>query len=189
MATLISAIEMADDIKPNAFGNETKTAWINEAEGIIQSEVMLIATEDITTYDYERDANTELIARPPYDKLYYMYLLAMIDFANGEYDRYGNSMAMFNSALNDFTAWYSMRYSPADGCAVKRGYYITAYGIAVKHGFYGTEDEWLESLKPVTDGEMDDSSENAVQNKVIKAYIDARIEELAGLVNGGGDGT
>lgn len=28
-------------------------------------------------------------------------------------------------------------------------YYLSAYGLALKHGFRGTEEEWLESLKPV----------------------------------------
>ena len=31
---------------------------------------------------------------------------------------------------------------------------ITAYDIAVKHGFEGTEEEWLESLKSVTDEQV-----------------------------------
>ena len=31
---------------------------------------------------------------------------------------------------------------------------ITAYDIAVKHGFEGTEEEWLESLKAVTDEQI-----------------------------------
>ena len=40
--TLDSCIQSVDEIKPNAFSNETKTKWINEVEGMVQTEVFLI---------------------------------------------------------------------------------------------------------------------------------------------------
>lgn len=39
---------------------------------------------------------------PPYDRVYWLYLTAMLHFADGEYDRYQNSMALFNSAYGDY---------------------------------------------------------------------------------------
>ena len=41
MATLSGVITQVDDIKPNAFSNDTKTAWLNECEGLVQTEVFL----------------------------------------------------------------------------------------------------------------------------------------------------
>lgn len=41
MATLKSVIDMVDEIKPNAFSNEAKTQWLNECEGLVQTEVLL----------------------------------------------------------------------------------------------------------------------------------------------------
>lgn len=55
-----------------------------------------------------------LLAPPPFDRLYRLYLLAMIHFANGEYSRYQNSMALFNAAMGDFARWYARVYAPAD---------------------------------------------------------------------------
>ena len=97
MATVSSVITRVDDIKPNAFTNETKTQWLNEVEGMVQTEVFLWASEQIITYDYATNADTELLVQPPHDKLYWAYLTAMIDFANGAYNKYQNTMQMFNS--------------------------------------------------------------------------------------------
>ncbi len=144
---LRNLLDYVDDIKPNAFSNETKTAWINEVEGMVQTEVMLLAIEDVVTYTYAEHANTELLAKPPHDKIYGAYLCAMIDFANGEYNKYSNTMQMFNAYYGEYMRWYAQRYRPADEVAVFKGYYLSAYSLALKHGFVGTEDEWLASLK------------------------------------------
>ena len=50
MATLQSVLEMIDSIKPNAFSDEAKTAWVNEVEGLVQTEVFLLAVEDVVQY-------------------------------------------------------------------------------------------------------------------------------------------
>ena len=50
----------------------------------------------------------------PYDRLYLSYLYAMIDFANGEYNKYQNSMQMFNGEFSEFMRWFAGRYFPAD---------------------------------------------------------------------------
>lgn len=114
MATLSGVIQMVDDIKPNAFSNETKTAWINEVEGMVQTQVLLWASEQILTYTYEDDQDKQLLVSPPHDKLYWTYLAAMIDFANGEYNKYQNTMQLFNSCFGEFVRWFAANYRPAD---------------------------------------------------------------------------
>ena len=145
--TLYQAINMVDDIKPNAFSDETKTAWLNECEGMVQTEVLLLSPADIIVYRYDRDHDAELLAKAPHDKIYWMYLAAMVDFGNGEYNKYANTMQLFNAAFAEYQSWYALHYRPADGEAEELGYYISAYAIAVKHGYSGTEEEWLESLR------------------------------------------
>ena len=115
MATVSSVITRVDDIKPNAFSNETKTQWLNEVEGMVQTEVFLWASEQIITYDYATNADTELLVQPPHDKLYWAYLTAMIDFANGEYNKYQNSMEMYNEYYRNFVRWFANTYKPAQG--------------------------------------------------------------------------
>lgn len=145
---LHEVIKNADNLKPNVFSNEVKTAWINEIEGTVQLEVLLLNIVDVKQYDYSQDV--ELIVAPPHDKLYLYYLLAMIDFAHGEYSNYSNTMEMFNQKYKEYQRWYAMRYRPADGRMENYGYYLSAYAIAVKHGFVGSEEKWLETLHGAT---------------------------------------
>lgn len=112
--TLREAIEFADDRKPNAFSERQKTLWLSDCEGKVQSEVFLVAPEDIFTYRWPENQDTELLVRPPYEKLYLSYLCAMIDFWNGEYGKYQNTLQLFNSDLSDFIRWFTDVYRPAD---------------------------------------------------------------------------
>lgn len=111
---LSEVIDRVDAIKPNAFDNDAKTMWINECEGMVQTEVFLLATEEIITYTYADDESAELLVRPPHDKLYISYLMAMIDFANGEYNKYQNTMQLFNAQFSEFMRWFAQNYRPAD---------------------------------------------------------------------------
>lgn len=112
--TLKEVIDMVDVIKPNAFDEDTKTVWINEVEGYVQTEVMLLALDDVITYTWDTDKNKELLVRPPHTKIYWTYLCAMIDFANGEYSKYQNTSQMYNEFMGEFTRWFARTYRPAD---------------------------------------------------------------------------
>ena len=108
-------IEQVRDIKPCAFSDETLTEWVNEVEGYVQTRVMLLdPVTCLIRYDWEENQDTELLVLPPHDKLYRSYLMAMIDFANGEYDRYENSMTLYNAQLTEYVKWFVERYHPAD---------------------------------------------------------------------------
>lgn len=112
--TLQRAIAMADMMKPNAFTPTEKTQWINDCEGKVQLEVFLLASEEVVQYDWETDRSTTLLVRPPHDKLYVSFLAAMIDYWNGEYNKYQNTMTMFNSQWAEFMRWFALNYRPAD---------------------------------------------------------------------------
>ena len=112
--TLSQVIQAVDEVKPNAFSNETKTAWLSEAEGMVQTQILLWASEEIITYDYGADKDAELLVQPPHDKLYPAYLEARIDYANGEYNKYQNTMQMFNEFFSEFMRWFALTYRPAD---------------------------------------------------------------------------
>ena len=53
--TVSQVIQAVDEVKPNAFSNEEKTRWLNEVEGMVQTEVLLFASEEVITYSYEQD--------------------------------------------------------------------------------------------------------------------------------------
>lgn len=150
-------LAFVDSTKPNAFPSSTKIAWINEVEGMIWCDVMLLSPLEFNEHKYDEntgEGDTDLLVEVPHSKLYNVYVSAMIDFYNGEYNRYQNSITLFNSYFSEFSRWYALHYRPADGDFQYMGEYITAYGIAVKHGFTGTEEEWLESLRGTVDADM-----------------------------------
>lgn len=144
---LKEVIQIASDIKPHAFSGETLTQWINEVEGMVQTEVMLVSLADIEQYTYSESSDQELLVKAPHSKLYTAYLMAMIDFANGEYNKYQNSVQMFNTYFSEYMRWYALNINPGNERAIFSGYYLSAYAIAIKHGYEGSEEEWVASLK------------------------------------------
>lgn len=122
-------------------------SFVNEIEGLVQTEVLLLSSADIITYAPSETEDPVLLVAAPHDKIYRAYVSAMVDFANGEYARYQNGMELFNEWWQEFQSWYALRYDPASGRGEERGYYVSAYAIAVKHGFTGTEEEWTSALE------------------------------------------
>ena len=113
--TLSEVISYVDAIEPNAYTNDQKTAWVSECEGMAYTEVFLLSPYEFHPLDYDENEEDTLAVMPPHDKIYPRYLQAKIHFANGEYDRYANAMAMFNAAWGEFVRWFARTYSPADG--------------------------------------------------------------------------
>ena len=119
--------------------------WLNQVEGQILHEIFLLALSEITPYSA---TPTEALAAPyPYDGIYLLWMEAQVDFANGEYERYTNTMQRYNVAWNDLARHIAKCIRPVYGRAVEQGYYLSAYGIAKAHGYTGTEAEWMASLK------------------------------------------
>lgn len=108
-------ISYIDSVKPSAFSSETKCVWVNEVEGAVQMQIMLLSPADLITYDWNTDGDTVLLVPEPYTKLYYAYLQAMIDFSCGEYSAYANTMELYNRFWNEFASWYALRNDPAAG--------------------------------------------------------------------------
>jgi len=113
--TIEHILEMADQQRPNAFTPQQKTEWLNALEGRIQTQVWLRNVREIQQYVWPEDAGSEPLTAPPYDDIYLLWLLAMIDQANGEYDRYRNSMAIFNAFYGSYVRWFASVYEPAQG--------------------------------------------------------------------------
>lgn len=103
---LQEVLSKVDNIKPNGYSDEQKTAWVNKVEGMVQVEIMELLEADVVIYDWSTDAETELLVKHPYSDVYEYYTLAMIDFMNGDVASYQNSMMMFNMAYEEYGKWY-----------------------------------------------------------------------------------
>ena len=147
---LNDAIRIADGLRDNAISEMQKVIWINELEMKIQSLILHTAPDDMEVYSLPDDAETELLVPRPFDKVYYLWLAAMIDFGNAEYDKYQNDKAMADAAYSDYAKWFMRHFHDDCGNVMYIGgttkYGLSAYQIACNHGFKGTEAEWVESL-------------------------------------------
>lgn len=113
-------IDRVNTLKPHPYDPETLIQWLNECEGMVQTRVMLMAPAEIVRYTWPECKEWDLLADPPHDKLYPSYVMAMIDYHNGEYGKYQNSMAMFNAQFGEFSKWFATVYRPADNDVERR---------------------------------------------------------------------
>lgn len=130
--------------KKNAFSDDDLILWINELEADIALNVMLLNVEDVVEHKGQEE---ELLADSAHSALYRLYLMAMIDLANGEYAKYQNNYGLFSAAYTDYKIWYADRYNPVSGRMEIQGYYLSAYALAVKHGFQGSEEQWIAAVE------------------------------------------
>lgn len=113
--TLAELIAEVDKLKPNQYDTKQKTAWVTEIEGTIVDEIMNMAEGckiEFKGYKYEADAEKKLMVPERFSDIYISYLLAKIDFYDVETDSYNNDVILYQSAYDQFAAWYRRRHIP-----------------------------------------------------------------------------
>lgn len=112
--TLGEIIAEVDELKPNTYDDTIKVRWLSELDGRIYHEVICTheADEDQEEYKGHSEVSEDLLVKDPYTDIYRHYLYAMIDYTNGETDRYQNSMLMFNNAYQTFCNYYNRTFKP-----------------------------------------------------------------------------
>lgn len=114
--TIIDAITRADALKPNGYSQSEKVRWLAELDGVVKTEIIDTheGGEDITFHGYNDETllDTELLIPAPYDEIYLRYLEMKIDYANGEYAKYGNSMVAYNTAMASYEKYYNREHMP-----------------------------------------------------------------------------
>lgn len=115
--TATECINYIDAIEPNAYTSAQKLRWVSECEGKVYTNLFLVQPYEFTPVT---DGSRILALPAPYDRIYPRYLQAMIHYANGEYDRYANSMAVFNEAWGELNRWFGGDYDVTDRLRNKR---------------------------------------------------------------------
>ena len=114
--TLADLIAYVDQIRPNAYDKEVMTGWVNEIEHKIYDQVLNKAVGntavDPTPYLYDMNGETELLVEDAHKDVYVTYLLAQMDYANMELDRYNTDAAMHQAAWQDYAAEYRRNHLP-----------------------------------------------------------------------------
>ena len=114
--TVQEALTAIDNRSPNAYGITDKLAWLSSLDGQIRAEIIDTheGGDDVefTGYDASTDQNTEMLVPAPFDEMYIRWLEAQIDYANEEYDRYNNSILMYQTAYDGYSSWYNRNHMP-----------------------------------------------------------------------------
>lgn len=116
MSTFAEIIERVDQNKPNAFEQLEKLRWLTELNGKIATEVMMMSITGVRNLPKDKEAlKCEPLVSFPYEDLYDRYLEAKIDYHNGEFNSYQNSMEAYNAAYSGFVNWFLNAYDPVQG--------------------------------------------------------------------------
>ena len=112
-----TALDRADEMKPNMMSRELKIAALSELDGLIHREIILKhwhLPKDIVFKGYTKDTDpgTELLAPWPYDEMYTSWLMARIDQQNLEMDKYENDRIQFNAQYERFQDFWRRTHMP-----------------------------------------------------------------------------
>ncbi|MBR2777569.1 MAG: hypothetical protein IKD75_10820 [Prevotella sp.] len=122
--TIRECINRLDANKPNTYTTADKLAWLSKIDGDVYKTIIQTHHTDIdpetgqeTVIEYDgytedTDLDTVLLVEPPYDELYLRYLEGQIDYANGEYGKYNNSISAYNAQFMAYEQWYNRTHMP-----------------------------------------------------------------------------
>ena len=114
--TIMDAIYRIDELKPNSYSQSEKIKWLSTLDGLVKSEIIDThkGGEDIvfSGYDENSDLSITLLIPAPYDDIYLRWLEAQIDYSNGEYGKYNNSLVAYNDAYSAFQKYYNRTHMP-----------------------------------------------------------------------------
>lgn len=113
--TIIEAIHKIDDLKHNTYSRADKVVWLSRMDSMVKR--LLIDTHDggevaFTGYNADTDPETVLLIPEPFDEVYLRWMEAQIDYHNGEYAKYNNSIDMFNTAWAAYQNYYNRTHMP-----------------------------------------------------------------------------
>lgn len=114
--TIMDALYRIDEVKPNSYSQTEKIKWLSSLDGVIKSNIIDTHEDgaDIEFKGYAEDVplTTELLVSAPHDDIYLRWLEAQIDYANGEYGKYNNSLVAYNDAYALFERYYNRTHMP-----------------------------------------------------------------------------
>lgn len=120
-------IASVNNLRPNLYDDDVKIRWLANLDGQVFNELIVNyypeseplcgdrewGADVMHTFKAPEDVDDELIIPFPYgDDVYTSYLLAMIDKANGEVEKYNQSITAYAAAYKQYQAWYIRTHRP-----------------------------------------------------------------------------
>ena len=110
------AISRLDSLKHNTYTQSDKVEWLSRLDSMVKKHI--IDTHEgadevtFTGYDDTTDIQTELLIPEPFDEVYLRWMEAQIDYANGEYNKYNQSIEMYKAAYDGYAKYYNRNHMP-----------------------------------------------------------------------------
>jgi hypothetical protein len=90
--------------------------WLSRLDSAVKLQIIDTheGAKDITFtgYDSNTPLTTVLLVPAPYDEVYLRWMEAQIDYHNGEYDKFNNSIIMYNTAFDEYQKYYTRSHMP-----------------------------------------------------------------------------
>lgn len=114
--TIIEAITKLDELKFNTYSQTDKIEWLSRLDSAVKLQIIDTheGGEDVHFNGYTVDTphDTVLLVPSPYDEVYLRWMEAQIDYYNGEYGKYNNSIIMYNTAFDAYARYYKLHHMP-----------------------------------------------------------------------------
>ena len=107
--TIETCMNLVDAMRPNGVETAVKLRFLGEIEGKVRVELLGEEPDGEADFDVETPTERELTAPHPYDQLYPLYVMAMLDYVGGNATRYENGAALFNAAYQSYGKWLKRR--------------------------------------------------------------------------------
>lgn len=109
---LIDKIEI---LKPNSYDSDFIKNLIEKCDKKIYSDFLSQHPSVLEEYKQKNLAeDAELLLPDEYEDVYLSYVMAKMDYYQGDYERYNNEMTMYNSKWLEFVSWFTRNYSCED---------------------------------------------------------------------------
>ena len=107
-------LSTVDQLRPNAYTDAEKIAMINTIEGRVYTDIFQKAKgfEGEFIPCEEGQEERELAVPVPFTDVYKYYLMAQIDFLNGDSARYNDTLVLFNNVWGEYAAYYRENNKP-----------------------------------------------------------------------------
>ena len=113
MPSINEVIERVGRVKPNAVDQREQANWLMELDGQLYEELTKADTPDrVPPREWPEDGDKSLLIPSPYDRVYDLYVTAMIEFYLREYGNYNNTVSLFNEMMRTFRSRYRQSHLP-----------------------------------------------------------------------------
>ncbi len=100
MKKIKEIISRVNEIKPNPFTDTQKMEWVANLDAQINSDYL-----HVSDYTIPSKIDSEILVASPYDEMYVVYLMAQVDFYQGEMNNYNAEITRFQTMLDNYSAY------------------------------------------------------------------------------------